>query len=97
MADGSEAVGPGQLRLSLFGKNGLLHPLRGDAGIPDERSVLMGWLELDEDAPKQGHFSVADFTTPRLNPCFLLKPSLRCWSASSWGGLRSRKRGSSED
>ena len=52
MAGGSEAVGPGQLRLSLFGKNGLLHPLRGDAGIPDDRSVLMGWLELDEHAPK---------------------------------------------
>jgi len=56
VAGGSEAVGPGQLRLSLFGKNGLPHPLRGDAGNPDERSVLMGWLELDEDAPKQGIF-----------------------------------------
>jgi len=56
VAGGSEAVGPGQLRLSLFGKNGLPHPLRGDAGNPDERSVLMGWLVLDEDAPKQGIF-----------------------------------------
>ncbi len=52
MAGGSEAVGPGQLRLSLFGKNGLLHPLLGDAGIPDDRSVFMGWLDLDEHAPK---------------------------------------------
>ena len=82
MAGGSEAVGPGQLRLSLFGKNGLPHPLRGDAGNPDERSVLWSGIERDEDAPKRGHFSVADFTTQRLNPCFLLEPSLRCWSAS---------------
>lgn len=57
MAGGSEAVGPGQLRLSLFGKNGLLHPLRGDAGIPDERGVLWGVIERVEDAPSPGHFS----------------------------------------
>ena len=82
MDGGSEAVGPGQLRLSLFGKKGLRHPLLGDAGIPDDRSVLMGWLDLDEDGPKQGHFSEADFSTQRLNPCFLPKPSSRCWSAS---------------
>ena len=70
----------------------------GDS-IHNFRSWFFGpeWLELDEDAPKQGHFSVADFTTPRLNSCFLPKPSLRCWSASSWGGLRSRKRGASKD
>jgi len=82
VADGSEAVAPGQLRLSLFGKNGLPHQRRGEARIEDERGVLMGWLALDEDGPKPGHFSVADFPTQRLNPCFLLEPSLRCWSAS---------------
>ena len=70
MADGSEAVGPGQLRLTPFGKIGLQDQLCGDVGIPDERSALMGWLELGEDAPTQGRFSTADFATKTINPLF---------------------------
>ncbi len=73
MADGSEAVAPGQLRLSLFGKNGRPHQSRGEARIQDERSVLLGGIERVEDAPTSVHFSVAYFADQDDKP--LLSPT----------------------